>query len=63
MMKSSKSQPKFKIYATKRVIKRSKSENGGRQKSSIKFNSLMYLKPNSLPKGQLFWNVLSVSSN
>ena len=47
MMKSSKSQPKFKTYATKRVIKRSKSENNGRQKSSIKFNSLMYLKPNS----------------
>ena len=50
MMKSSKSQPKFKIYATRRVIKRSKSENGGRQKSSNKFNSLMYLKPKSFPK-------------
>ena len=49
-MKSSKLQPKFKIYASKRVIKRSKSENGGRQKSTIKFNSLMYLKPNSFPK-------------
>ena len=52
MMKSSKSQPKFKIYGTKKYSRSYSNEETGKnlRKTAIKFNSLMYLKPNSFSK-------------